>query len=656
MKLTVSTPSLALLLATSIALTGCGSSFDPMDSEPSTSAIPALQGAVYGGQQPVAEAHVYLFATGTGGPGGNGLAAGSTNASKSLLNSSGNTSFDGTNYYVVTGANGSFSINGDYSCTAGSQVYLYSIGGNPGAGTNTAAGFLAGIGSCPAAGNFAATVSKVSINEISTVVTAYSLAGFATDATHISTTGSPLAATGIFNAMANVANLSDVANGVAYTATHAQNSTGVVPQALIYTVANILATCVNSSSSTSTACSTLFNDDRSGGGQTGTKPTDTATAAIYLAQHPYSPYVVTLFNLVGPNTPYGSALTSAPADYSLGITYTGSLDSAQDVAIDGSGNAWVTSFNPSSQANSSVTRFSPLGVPTVITSGGLNLPIGIAIDANGYAWAANIDSVTKISPAGVGTNYPIADPNGAWYIAVDGSDNIWVSTYTDTVLYELSESNGANVSGSPYSFPNSAQPEQLAIDSSNRVWAAYGNEGGLLELSNPGAHPTYNVYLQTSNPDVRANSGIAIDSTNGIWAVTDADTPSTNNGGEGIGKYNTSGASTLSVTNGSLYGDPVAIDGAGNVWIGQGQNAGGTGAVEYTNGGTLVSQAGGFTGGSQNLPLGIAIDGSGNVWLSNSGTDTNGTVVELIGSAAPVVTPISPFYPGKTTNGLGIRP
>ena len=54
MKLTVSTPSLALLLATSIALTGCGSSFDPMDSEPSTSTIPALQGAVYGGQQPVA--------------------------------------------------------------------------------------------------------------------------------------------------------------------------------------------------------------------------------------------------------------------------------------------------------------------------------------------------------------------------------------------------------------------------------------------------------------------------------------------------------------------------------------------------------------------------------------------------------------------------
>ncbi len=38
-------------------------------------------------------------------------------------------------YYVTTGSDGSFSISGDYTCTAGQQVYLYAVGGDPGLGT-----------------------------------------------------------------------------------------------------------------------------------------------------------------------------------------------------------------------------------------------------------------------------------------------------------------------------------------------------------------------------------------------------------------------------------------------------------------------------------------------------------------------------------------
>ena len=319
----------------------------------------------------------------------------------------------------------------------------------------------------------------------------------------------------------------------------------------------------------------------------------------------------------------------------------------------------MTSFNPSSQANSSVTKFSSLGVPTVITSGGLNLPIGIAIDANGYAWAANVDSVTKISPAGVGTNYPIADPNGAWYIAVDGSDNIWVSTYTGTVLYELSESNGptsparrtpSRAEHNPSSLPSTPPTVcGLRMETRRDCWSS-----APLALIPPTTYickPPIQRFVPT-----QASRSIA-PMASGPSPMQILPTPPSN-AGEGIGKYNTSGVSTLSVTNGSLDGDPVAIDGAGNVCDRPRAESLPVALVRSNTPmeRTLVSQAGGFTGGSQNLPLGIAIDGSGNVWLSNSGTDTNGTVVELIGSAAPVVTPISPFYPGKTTNGLGIRP
>jgi hypothetical protein len=44
----------------------------------------------------------------------------------------------------------------------------------------------------------------------------------------------------------------------------------------------------------------------------------------------------------------------------------------------------------------------------------------------------------------------------------------------------------------------------------------------------------------------------------------------------------------------------------------------------------------------------IAVDGSGNVWLS-----TNSGVIEIIGAATPVVTPIAT---GVKNNTLGTRP
>ena len=60
-----------------------------------------------------------------------------------------NVGFDGTNYYVTTDSSGSFSITGDYTCTSGTQLYFYSLGGDSGTGTNTGAGFLSGVGACP---------------------------------------------------------------------------------------------------------------------------------------------------------------------------------------------------------------------------------------------------------------------------------------------------------------------------------------------------------------------------------------------------------------------------------------------------------------------------------------------------------------------------
>jgi hypothetical protein len=54
------------------------------------------------------------------------------------------------------------------------------------------------------------------------------MAGFATDATHVSSSGTTLAQTGIANAFANAASLANLSTGTALTAPPAGN--GNVPQ------------------------------------------------------------------------------------------------------------------------------------------------------------------------------------------------------------------------------------------------------------------------------------------------------------------------------------------------------------------------------------------------------------------------------------------
>src|ERR1019366_8205154 len=142
------TCGLSLLLTGLVCglLSGCDLSSTAV---PTAEAGVAFNGKVMGGQQVIVGAHVYLLAANTTGYGGPGIAASSGNASVSLLTSSGpgttqDTSGGPTNgdYYVTTDSNGLFSITGDYSCTSGQQVYMYALGGNPGAGTNSAAGLL----------------------------------------------------------------------------------------------------------------------------------------------------------------------------------------------------------------------------------------------------------------------------------------------------------------------------------------------------------------------------------------------------------------------------------------------------------------------------------------------------------------------------------
>jgi hypothetical protein len=630
-----------VILSIPLVLTGC--SFGPT-AEPSADAGLAIQGAVHGGQQPISGAHVYLLAANTTGNAGPGIAASSSNASLSLLGGTGS---------VLTDASGNFSITGDYSCTPNTQVYLYALGGNPGLGTgvNPVSGLIAALGSCPSTGTFKDATPYIVINEVSTIAAAYAFSGFATDATHVSSSGTALAKTGIQNAFANAANLANLSTGAALATTSGGN--GTVPQSTIYTLADILASCVNSNGavtgpSNPTACYTLFNNATADGTPAGTVPSDTAAAAINIAHNPGA-NIAALYGLPTATPPFPAVLGVQPNDFTLGIEFSGGgLNDPYHTAIDGSGNVWITN-----NGNTSVTELASNGSPISpaggYTGGGLNgLFGGIAIDASGNAWITNYygNSVTEFSTAGVPLSGTLGFSGGGLHtpygIAIDGTGNIWVTNSSSNSISKLS-STGSAISGTfGYTGGALSSPYSISIDGSGNAWIANKNNSSVTEFSNSG------TLISGSNGYTGGGLdkpySIAIDGSGNAW-VTNYNGPNIN--GNSITELSSTGLA-LSSSNGYTGGGldtpyAIAFDGSGNAWV---ANSNGNSISEIAKSGVAVSGANGYTGGNVNSPYAIAVDGSGNVWAANQ---IDSTMTELIGAATPLAVAVK-------NNALASRP
>ena len=648
-------------LAGVLTLSGCSANFGDVSNAPTATAV-HIKGMVHGGQQPLNGAHVYMYAASTGAYGGSGIAASASNASASLLTSATGNPADGNgNFYVITDEAGNFDIHGAFACTPNTQVYLYSTGGDPqvnGVGTpsgaNAAATLMAVVGNCAnatASGAFPG-VTFVAMNEVSTAVTAFALAGFATDPLHIgapsAVAGHAASGVGLANAFNTALNLMNQASGLP-NATFPLNSHVTVPVTRINTVADFLAACVNSSGAGSTGCSTLFTDTTYS-----TAPTDTATAAIHFAQNPGG-NVASLIGLITSTSPFQPFFTSAN-DLALTLNYSGGgLSQPFGIAIDGAGNAWVTN-----DVNSSVTEISSAGAylsgANGYTGGGLNEPFAIAIDSSGNAWVGNFGgpSLTEISNTGAflsGANgYTGGGLLAPYGIAIDSSGNVWVASATSNSVIEFS-STGAILSGlNGYIGGGLNEPDGIAIDGSGNAWATNGDANSVTEISSTGAFLSgAGAY---TGGGLSQPYGIAIDSSGNAWL---ADYGGNRNS---VTKLSASGA-PLSGTTGYVVGSMdgpigIAIDGAGNVWA---ANFLGTTVTKLSSAGTILSGTGFYTGGGLNQPFGIAIDGSGNVWTAN---EAGNSVTEIIGGGVPVITPIAAGLPAVPTpdgsSNLGTRP
>jgi hypothetical protein len=445
-----SSMNIASVVATSAALllAGCGGALSAGNGASLGSSSPLfIQGLIHGGQQPVSNSTLQLYAVGTGG-----------------YNTAANPLLDAT---VKSAADGSFSISSHYNCTGSDQVYIVATGGNPGIAptvsnptpNNAALVEMAALGSCA---NLLANASTTFINmsEVTTVAGAWSLARFMNSPSNAGTSTGNVS--GLESAFTTANRLANLATGTASGPALPPGATVSVPE--INTLANILASCINTDGSTAagTPCNSLF---AAATPPSGTAPTDTLTAALNIAHFPSNNAGALYLLSTGVGAPYQPFLPTAPTNWLIGIHYTGGgLSQPAAVAVDNSGNIWVAN-----KGNNSVSEFalngSTLSPSTGYIGGSLSGPSAIAIDLTGQAWVTNSTgaSLTRVAPLGTTlTNFSAGGFNLPSSIAIDGTGNIWVANKGNSTLSELSSS-GSVVAQTPYTGAGISEPTAIAI-------------------------------------------------------------------------------------------------------------------------------------------------------------------------------------------------
>jgi len=691
-----------------LLLSGCSSALTSgLQGSSGETVVSSLKGKTHGGQFPVQNSTVQIYEVGatSGTAGGYGAAA---------------TAIAGAT--ATTDVNGGWNI-GSFTCASNSdELYVVSSGGNPGlaAGTNnTALVLTAALGPCSAVE--AGTPSFVWIDEVTTVATEYALAGFSTDYLHVGTSATNIV--GLTNAFATFNNLVDVTTGQARTSTPAYATPpvsctttptactptdtfrSIVPYDLINTLANVLAGCVNSDGTTN--CSNLFAITGGAIANPSATVTNTADAALYVAHNPglqnsdsiVSSNLAALFALSSVSNPFGPTLSATPNDYTLTVNYVGgglggvtlTSDSGPFFsAIDQQGNLWVVDSE-----NSGIAELTNLGAPltpatlinstnnAVAAAGGFrpsgfarNTAGGIAVDLNGNLWIADINncliglngaSSGSAGTALAGSPFTLCPNTGAYQVAVDPNNNVWVSgketafilSTTDTGAERFLITSGFNTLGA-----------LSGADYTGHMW--FNDEGngtiGSLNLSNGSLYElspeltSADTFYSAMGPLPKSKGGYG---TLSIWlpqtAISDNITPITI--GSGNTALDVALANFIPLTLDLPAG--IAADGGGNYyWVNQG---GGTGpgsftvvpnVTAFTSEETLITPYyTGYTGGSALMaldqPNSIGIDQSGNLWVVNQNNANHlrnalaggtylgngsgaGNLTEFVGLAMPV--------------------
>ncbi len=351
--------------------------------------------------------------------------------------------------------------------------------------------------------------------------------------------------------------------------------------------------------------------------------------------------------------PAGSNSAGMPPSATIGGSNTG-LSYPVGIALDGSARIYVANDN-----NNTVTVY-PAGsngnAPPTATIGGSNTgliyPVGIALDGSGNICVSNYNNaVTVYPPLGsstgtlnesptatiAGSNTGLSDPTG---IALDGSGNIYVSNYNNTVTVyppvgsstgTLNESPTATIGGSSTGLDTSGG---IALDGSANIYVTnfntvtvyppVGSSTGTLNES-----PT--AAISGSNTRLSDALGIALDASGNIYVTEQFYNQYTENYTGAVTVYpagsngNVPPSAEIGGANSDLntpFG--IALDASRNIYVaneGYNPKIGSQGSVTVYPAGTndmlAPSATIGGSGFGMGAPAGVALDSTGNIYVTS---------------------------------------
>jgi hypothetical protein len=584
-------------------------------------------------------------------------------------------------------------------------VYVVANGGDAGNGANSAIGLLTVLGplsGAPAqiAVNEVTTIASVysvaqfldrptATNIGSAVANVVGLPNAMANVRNLVdvTTGAALTTANVFTPLLN-------------PVTHASEAP---PGPVINSLAETLTACIGSSGPTSMPCNVLFGVTTPPGGSPPTdtrqavltiarNPESQVAALFQLARASAGVFSPDL----------GSSM---PNDWTLAINFTGGAFSGSSptgtsspsaIAIDAEGDAWVTSTlcNPAvTNSLGCIVALSPQGAPIgtfpgagsgikpdlLINEGGA-LAVGtnpntgqelvwLASEAPSAVYALDAHTGQFLFGGAMTLGGVLRNPES---LQVDLLGNLWVANSnprfltdgaTQGSVFEVSPGSANDYSqvnefdfisplgGPPPSFTD------LVLDGNDPATVFVTDANGVRILQFDGAHPGVQVPPMFASPDGNAPGPLAIDASGNVWA---ANSPASHNPAGALELLKGVGAPgyverDLGGNSINFPGEPggIAIDGAGNAWVANTDAAGNKGVVELAPNGSSITAAtglGAYNGASPpsggplgsaivgTSPRGLAIDSSGNVWVATGDT---GGVVELVGAAAPVRTPLN---------------
>jgi len=520
---------------------------------------------------------------------------------------------------TVTDANGSFSIGTNNAPASTIILYLVASGGNAGGGVNPAINLMSVVGSVDSS----VTSITTTVNELTTVSSAYVLSNYISNETNISDNSLQF----LGNAIKAIGNLVNSSGELGSVISNGDNQPGE-----LNSLANILASCVRN---TQNACSTLFSD-----ADLPSKPSDTLGAIININKSPAN-NAKTLFEQLAQNGPYSPTLAIGPTDWVLSLNYTGGgLNRPRGVAVDSSGNVWLANLGSNFNGNS-VTKLDSTGKAisgnTGFTGGGLNGPWDVAVDSSNRVWITDFsgNSVTELDSTGKvisgNTGFTGGGLSGPAGIAIDHDNNVWVanlgSNFNGNSVTKL-DSTGKAISGDTgFTGGGLSGPIDIAIDNSENAWVSNFGGNSVTELGSTGKAISGDTGFTSGG--LSAPVGIEVDSAGNVWAA--------NSDSNSVTKLTSAGMGTPFTGGGLSQPWGLAIDSLTDVWMTNNPNSPSPSISELDSGGNAVSPSVGYIQSAINGPRGVAIDSAGDVWVANA---LSNSVIELIGAAAPVKTPL----------------